>query len=136
MFTGLFLHDNPGAGISLDLAFNHNLISNAVLTGNDLGIFMRASRENQFHDISIRNSRHHGVFMADVQKLTTRGRQPNPRTECVDNSFTNLMASDCGGAAFRVNDSTCTNNVIIQARFDKNLQGGLSLAGPDLVTMR
>ena len=48
LFTDLYLHDNPGAGISLDLAFNHNVISNAVLTANDLGIFMRASRDNQF----------------------------------------------------------------------------------------
>jgi polygalacturonase len=136
LFTGLYLHDNPGAGISLDLAFAHNVISNAVLTGNDLGIFMRASRDNQFQDIAIRNSRHHGVFMADVEKLTKRGWESDPQTECVDNSFTNLMASNCGGAAFRVNDTTCTNNVIIQARFDENLQGGLSLAGPDLVTMR
>jgi hypothetical protein len=74
--------------------------------------------------------------MADVEKLTKRGWESDPQTECVDNSFTNLMASNCGGAAFRVNDTTCTNNVIIQARFDENLQGGLSLAGPDLVTMR
>jgi hypothetical protein len=78
LFTKLFLHDNPGAGISLDLDFNHNVISNAVLTANDLGIFMRASRDNRFHDISIRNSRHYGVFMADVEKLTSRGRQSTP----------------------------------------------------------
>ncbi len=52
VFTKLYLHNNPGAGISLDLAFNHNTISNALLTGNDLGIFMRASRDNQFHNIT------------------------------------------------------------------------------------
>jgi len=66
-FTGLRLHDNPGAGISLDLAFNHNVVSNAVLTANDLGIFMRESCDNQFHNISIRNSRHYGVFMAHTR---------------------------------------------------------------------
>ncbi len=43
LFTDLFLHDNPCAGISLDLAFNHNTISHAILAGNDLGIFMRAA---------------------------------------------------------------------------------------------
>ena len=62
--------------------FNHNVISNAVLTANDLGIFMRASRDNQFHNISIRNSRHYGVFMAHAEQLTPRGWQPVPRTEC------------------------------------------------------
>ena len=136
LFTKLYLHDNPGAGISLDLAFNHNVISNAVLSANNLGIFMRASRDNQFHDISIFNSHHYGVFMADVEKLTTRGRRSVPQSGCVDNFFTNLIASDCGGAAFRVNDPTCTNNVIVRARFDGNARGGLSLARPDLVTVR
>ena len=136
LFTKLCLHDNPGAGISLDLAFNHNVVSNAVLTANSLGIFMRASHDNQFHDISIFNCRDYGVFMADVEKLTTRGRQPAPRSGCVDNLFTNLMASECGGAAFRVNDPTCTNNVIVRAKFNGNARGGLSLAQPDLVTVR
>jgi polygalacturonase len=136
LFTKLHLHDNLGAGISLDLVFNHNVIRNAVLTANDLGIFMRASRANQFHDISIFNSHHYGVFMADVEKLTTRGRQSAPRSGCVDNSFTNLVAVNCGGAAFRVNDPTCTNNVIVRAQFDGNVRGGLSLAQPDLVAVR
>jgi hypothetical protein len=136
LFTKLYLHDNPGAGISLDLAFNHNVISNAVLTANNLGVFMRASRDNQFHDISIFNSRHYGVFMAQAEEKTDRGWQPAPRTECADNSFTTLIASDCGSAAFRVNNTTCTNNVIVRAKFDSNARGGLSLAQPDLVAVR
>jgi hypothetical protein len=136
LFTKLQLHDNPGAGISLDLAFNHNVISNAVLTANNLGIFMRTSCHNQFHDISIFNSRHYGVFMADVEKLTTRGRQSAPRSGCVDNFFTDLIASDCGAAAFRVNDPTCTNNVVVRARFDGNPRGVFSLVQPDLLKVR
>jgi len=133
LFTELDLHDNPGAGISLDLAFNHNVISNAVLAANDLGIFMRESRDNQFHNISIRNSRHYGVFMAHTEKPTQGGWQPVPQTECAHNSFTNLIASHCGDAAFRVNNSTCTNNVIVRHQFQDNVQGGLSLVQPDLV---
>ena len=136
LFTELYLHDNPGAGISLDLAFNHNVISNAVLTVNDLGIFMRESSDNQFHNISIRNSRHYGVFMAHTEKPIEGGWQPVPQTECVHNSFTNLIASHCGNAAFRVNNTTCTNNVIVQPQFQDNVQGGLSLAQPDLVTVQ
>jgi hypothetical protein len=136
LFTGLRLHDNPGAGISLDLAFNHNVISNAVLTANDLGIFMRESRDNRFYNISIRRSHHYGVFMAHAEKLTGRGVQPIPRTECVHNSFTNLIASNCGKAGFRVNNNTCTNNVIVAAQFHDNVQGGLSLARPNLVTVQ
>ena len=127
-FTDLYLHDNPGAGISLDLGFNYNMISNAMLVANDLGVFMRASRENQFYNLTIHNSHHFGVFMAGHM-------QPAPETECADNAFTNLSATNCGSAAFRVNNITCTNNVLIRARFAENLKGGLSLVRPNLVTV-
>jgi polygalacturonase len=136
LFTDLYLHDNPGAGISLDLAFNHNVISNAVLNANDLGVFMRASRNNQFCNVSIRNSHHHGVFMAHAETQTAHGWSPAPETECAQNSFTNLIAVNCGGAAFRINDNSCTNNVIMRATFDGNLKGGLSLAQPNLATLQ
>ena len=127
LFTGLNLHNNPCAGISLDLAFNHNIISNAILAANDLGIFMRASCENQFYDVTIRDCLHHGVFMAHAEA---------PRTECADNAFTNLAAANCGAAAFRVNNITCTNNVLIRARFEGNVHGGISQVQPDLLTVR
>jgi hypothetical protein len=127
LFTQLYLHDNPGAGISLDLAFNHNFISNAVLTANSLGIFMRASRNNQFLNITIRDSRHYGVFMAQAETRTALGWAPAPRTECADNVFNNLITTNCGDAAFHVNNASCTNNIISCARFGDNCQGGLSL---------
>jgi len=135
-FTDLYLHDNPGAGISLDLAFDHNVISNAVLNANDLGIFMRASRDNQFHNVTIHNSHHFGVFMAHAEEFIAGGMRPAPESECTQNAFTNLIANNCGGAAFRVNNSTCINNVIIRPRFDGNLKGGLSQAQPDLVMVQ
>jgi len=136
LFADLNLHDNPGAGISLDLAFNNNVISNAVLAANDLGIFMRASRDNQFLNVFIRGSHHYGVFMAHTERPTANGWGQVPKTECTDNSFNNLIAMNCGGAAFRVNNGTCTNNVIIRAKFDGNGKGGLSLAQPNLVTVQ
>jgi polygalacturonase len=136
LFADINSHDNPGAGISLDLAFNHNVISNAMLNANDLGIFMRASRENQFHNVSIRNSHHHGVFMAHSETQTAQGWGPAPKTECVYNSFTNLIAMNCGGAAFRVNNTTCTHNVIIRAKFEGNVKGNLSQAQPNLVAVQ
>jgi len=126
-FTRLYLHDNPGAGISLDLAFNHNVISNAVLTANDLGIFMRASRNNQFLNVTIRDSHQYGVFLAQTETPTARGWGPAPRTECTDNVFNNLIATHCGGAAFHVNNASCTNNIISCARFADNGPGDLAL---------
>jgi len=136
LFTELYLHDNFGAGISLDLAFNGNVVSNAVLTANDLGIFMRASCNNQFYDISICDSHHYGVFMAHTETLTLLGWRPVPGTECVHNAFTNFIANNCGSAAFRVNNTTCTNNIIIGAKFHNDVEGGLSLARPDLVIVQ
>jgi hypothetical protein len=110
-FSDLNLHDNPGAGISLDLAFNHNSVVNAVLTGNDLGIFMRSSRGNRFQNISVRRSRHFGVFIAQADIATPHGWQPVANSACIDNTFLNFSATNCGAAAFHVNDSACINNV-------------------------
>ena len=136
VFTDLNLHDNPGAGISLDLAFDNNTVSNAVLVSNDLGIFMRASRQNNFLNVAIQNSHHYGVFMAHTEQATAAGWVPQPQSECTRNSFTNLMAINCGGAAFRVNNNTCTNNILIRPNFAGNTHGGLSLAQPNLVTLQ
>jgi len=57
-------------------------------------------------------------------------------TACVDNSFTNLQATNCGGAAFRINDATCKGNTITGAEFAENQHGGLSLARPKLIELR
>lgn len=127
-FTDLYLHDNPGAGISLDLQFNYNTISNADLVANNLGVFMRDSRQNEFYNLNIQNSHHFGVFMAGYI-------DQDAQTACADNAFTNLSATNCGGPAFRVNDVTCTNNILIRAQFAKNRRGGLSLVRPNLVTV-
>jgi hypothetical protein len=136
LFTDLTLHDNPGAGISLDLAFDHNVISNAVLLADDLGIFMRSSHGNKFQNVSIRDCRHHGVFMAQEMEPTAKGWGHVPKTECTHNNFTNLIAANCGAAAFRVNDTTCTNNILVQANFKGNPKGGLSMVDPALMVVR
>jgi len=39
----------------------------------------------------------------------------------------NLITTNCGGAAFHVNNASCTNNIISCARFEGNLQGDLAL---------
>jgi len=76
------------------------------------------------------------VFMAQSDDLTERGWQLVPQTQCTENSFTNLIADECGSAAFRINDITCTNNVIIGAQFNNDRQGGLSLVQPNLLTVQ
>jgi hypothetical protein len=135
VFSNLDLHDNPGAGISLDLAFDHNVIRSAILASNDLGIFMRDSRDNKFDDVSIQNNRDYGVFMAQTFEPADRSIKPQPDTECTNNSFTNLIGLENGQADFRVNDVSCTNNVIIGAQFNGSAQA-LSAPEPDLVTVK
>jgi len=115
-FENLNLHDNCSAGISLDLAFNHNCVRNAVLTGNDLGVFMRSSRNNRFESLSIRRSRHFGVFIAQSDIETPHGWLPLAHTECTGNQFIHLVTVNCGDEAFHVNDSSCTGNVVTDAR--------------------
>jgi len=135
-FSGLRLHDNLAAGISLDLDFDHNSITNAVLTSNDLGIFMRHSNGNRFRKLTISKSRHHGVFMAEASAPTPKGWQLCPGTACIGNDFQNLNIDDCGGKAFQVNDSSCTNNSILQAIFLHNVGGGLSQPATNPVSFR
>ena len=133
VFTGLDLHDNQAAGISLDLDFNHNTISDSTLTGNDLGVFMRRSCDNQFSKITIRHSHHDGVFMAQWVGRTATGWQLIPQTECLGNHFLGLNVYDCAGAAFRVHDAACVNNVIADGIFSGNVHGGLVQAGANQV---
>ena len=135
-FEGLLLHHNLAAGISLDLAFNRNVITNAVLAGNDLGIFMRHSRNNAFKGVTISKSHHDGVFMAQAAIRTAKGWQPRHGTQCTGNDFVNLIITDCGGRAFRVNDASCTDNIISRARFLRNALGGLSQPANNPVVLR
>jgi parallel beta-helix repeat protein len=125
-FDGLRLHDNLAAGMSLDLDFNHNFITNAVLANNDLGIFMRDSRNNSFQGLIISKSHHDGVFMAQAAAYTAKGWQLCPDTQCIGNNFQSLVVNDCGGKAFQVNDASCTNNAIFGASFLRNILGGLA----------
>jgi hypothetical protein len=114
-FSRLDLHDNLAAGISLDLSFNHNVIEDARLTNNDVGVFMRSSRNNAFHQLKIHQSRHNGIFMAQTVAPTKKGWKFCPGTECVDNSFDHLDISNCGAKAFLIHDASCTNNLISPA---------------------
>ncbi len=135
-FTGLNLYDNQAAGISLDLEFNHNVISDSTLTANDLGIFMRRSSHNQFDSITILRSHHDGVFMAQWGTGSAAGWQLIPQTECAGNYFGQLDVYNCAGVAFRVHDAACVNNVIEDGVFSGNLKGGIDQARADLVRLQ
>jgi parallel beta-helix repeat protein len=115
LFSNLHLHDNPFAGISLDIGFNHNIVSNAILTDNGKqGIFMRDSRDNTFTTIQIRGSGEQGLFLAQVDTDVTK--------PAAGNTFTGIIVSDSVQAGMRVNDLSCVDNVVIGAQFINNLE--------------
>lgn len=126
VFDRLYLHDNGAAGFSFDIAFNHNLISNTVIeNAAKVGIFMRDSRDNVFHGVQIRNSKEHGVFLAQVDTDTTKPASGN--------SFVALVVTGSAGAGFRANDASCANNSVVGAQLIGNAGGGISEATPGLV---
>ncbi len=134
LFTRMLLHDNPGAGVSLDHSFQHNVVSDSVMTANGAGIFMRDSRDNVFQGLLIRGSREHGVFMAQTAIKNAAGDwMRTPNTECTGNVFSGLLITDSAGAGFLVNDDTCVNNLMQGARFARNGFGGLCESKPGLM---
>ncbi|MEZ0275013.1 MAG: right-handed parallel beta-helix repeat-containing protein [Roseimicrobium sp.] len=128
LFEGLHLDRNTCAGISTDLNFNRNLVSNVMLSNNGKqGIFMRDSRYNVFLGIVIVGSGEQGVFLAQTDK--------DPESAAVGNSFTALTVTGSKGPAFRVNDKSCKNNVMTACQFIDNGEGGLSEVTSGLVSI-
>jgi nitrous oxidase accessory protein NosD len=134
LFTGLNLHNNQAAGISFDLAVNHNIIERALLANNDLGVFMRDSRHNLFRNIEVDQSSKFGVFMAQAGEWTPSGWRLIARSECTNNTFNELLVRSSGVAGFRINDASCVDNQIVSSRFQDNPEHGISLAAPNLLS--
>ena len=133
IFNRLILHDNPGAGISLDGGFRHNVVNDAVAVANGIGVFMRHTHDNLFTGLTIRRSQEHGIFVAQAAVKNTAGEWiPTPGTECTGNVFSGLMITDSVGAGFLLNNDTCVNNLILGARFAHNGLGGLCESKPGL----
>lgn len=121
LFSALYLHNNLAAGISLDIDFHNNIISDVfIVQSGKVGIFMRDSRDNTFESVRIRHSGEHGVFCAQVD---TDAAKP-----CAGNTFHGLVVSDSKGAGFRINDASCANNLIDAAQLFGNAGGCVSEA--------
>jgi hypothetical protein len=126
VFDGMHLHDNLAAGLSLDIAFNHNIITNTTITRTGkVGIFARDSRGNIFDSLQIRDSGEHGVFLAQVDSDATK--------PAAANTFVSLVVAGSDGAAFRANDASCVDNLVVGAQFIGNRDGGVSEVVPGLV---
>jgi hypothetical protein len=127
IFTGLQLHDNKAAGISADIHFNGNLLTDIFLSDNGThGIYLRDSRENLFQSIMIHGSGRDGVFIDQVDD--------DPKTASTWNSFVGMMISGSRGAAVRINSPNCVHTMLSGCQFTGN-EGGLSEAKPGLATL-
>ncbi len=126
IFSGLTLHDNLLAGLSLDIDFDHNVVSGAVMTGNGRqGIFMRDAHDNVFSDIQIRDSGEMGLFLAQAADT-------DPNSCAIGNTFHGLMVADSAQMGLRVNDAACVQNLVVGAQFTGNAEC-ISEAAPGLV---
>lgn len=125
-FSGLHLYSNPFAGLSFDVDFNNNVVSDAVLAGNGKqGIFMRDSRDNLFQGLQIRDSGEDGLFLAQVEG--------DPAAPASGNTFSGMVVSNSTRAGMRVNDASCVDNLVIGSQFVGNIGGCISEVVPGLV---
>lgn len=132
-FSGLYLYNNCAAGLSFDTKFSNNLISDVVivrdagsrcqpaLPDGTVGVFMRDSRDNVFGGLQIRNSREHGVFLAQVNG--------DPTTPASGNTFSGMVVSGSGGAGLRANDASVVNVLVVRSQFIGNAGGCISGPG-------
>lgn len=113
LFTGLHLHDNVYTGLSLDLDFNGNVVSNAIITDSGRhGIFMRDARNNVFDSLTIRTSGRQGVYLAQNESSI------NPAK---GNIFNGLVIEGSDDVALEVADASCTDNLLVAAQLVGNL---------------
>lgn len=135
IFSGLLLHDNCYAGLSLDLGFNNNIISDVqIFRGpgagpacgaggfGKVGVFMRESTRNVLRGLHIHNTREHGIFIAD-----------GPTGPATKNIFSNLIVTgivDATMNGIRVNDSTCVDNALDASILSDNEGSDISESAP------
>ena len=109
IFTNIYSYNNVAAGVSLDIQFNYNLLSNLILTGNgSQGIFMRDSRNNTFQNVEVRTCGQQGLFLAQVDT--------NVNTPAAGNMFIGITVSGCP-IGIRVNDASCVDNILDNSHF-------------------
>ncbi len=122
-FTHLNLHHNRSAGFSFDWRFNRNRVADTIAEGNgSQGIFMRDSNGNVFERLVLRANGEQGIFMAETRDI--------PGTACRDNRFIDVTIIGNLTQGIRVNDASCTPNLLMESLVRSNRLGDVSLAAP------
>ena len=117
-FSKLNLHHNLGAGISIDIDFNNNLLADSSLHDNhDVGIFARNLTGNRFSRLSIQRSGNHGVFLAQAEREGSCAR---------NNIFEDVQINESKLSGFRLNNNCPGNQIIGRSDLCRNPQGGVS----------
>ena len=119
VFSKMYLHNNKGAGISLDLEFNNNTFKDSDLISNgDVGIFARDLSDNKFVRLNIQHSGNFGVFLS----ASDEGQATCPR----NNEFDSVNINFSKGAAFRLNSNCQGNSIQGASNLCNNRDGGVS----------
>lgn len=118
LFENLFLHHNQGAGISIDINFNHNVVRDSVVKDNkDVGIFARNLKGNQFLNLEIAGSGNYGVFL---------GQSENAASCPINNIFDAVRINGSRRSGFRLNDRCQGNSITGKSNLCNNVEGGIS----------
>jgi len=126
VFDQLQLHHNRSAGLSIDWKFNRNLVIDSTFTRNgSQGIFMRDSNANTFRNLYLRDNGEQGLFVAETREI--------PGSACRENRFERMTITGNQTEGIRVNDASCTDNVIVDSRIAGNAAENVSLAEPGLL---
>ncbi|MBF0315450.1 MAG: right-handed parallel beta-helix repeat-containing protein [Oligoflexia bacterium] len=123
LFENLDLHHNNGAGISIDINFNNNVIKDSHLHHNkDVGIFARQLHGNKFVKVDILNNGNHGVFMA---------KSEGEDSYAYDNTFDAVKINGSNGYGIWISDNCQGNKVIGSSDLSGNTKGatGSSIQG-------
>ena len=120
-FNQLRLTGNGAAGISTDIQFRKNTFSRVTIAASGtVGVFMRDSSRNLFSDLHVEGSAQHALFLAQVDT--------DAATPATLNVFNGLRLENNQGAAIRINDASCRDNVVSSAVMLNNSGGCLSEA--------
>jgi hypothetical protein len=127
-FNRIHLHHNQSAGVSLDLNFNNNVVKSAEIHHNgSQGIFMRQSHHNDFKKLQLHHNGNQGVFIAQADA--------DLATNCTNNVFSDLTVENNKGYGFRINDHSCTENLVRNSTFKSNESGNVSEVTEKLIAL-
>jgi len=125
-YTDLKLHHNVWAGFSVDTAFEGNVVSDSVIADNGkVGMFMRHANDNVFANVMAQRNGEHGIFIAQAEG--------GAGTAATGNTFVGLHLSGNQGSGIRVNDPSCSDNLLSASQVHDNAGGGISESAPGLL---